>query len=199
MDSERALATLTDAHRLGRAQVGILALDFGAFSEAGGAPGTRLMLSDLADKARVDGESVAAAAPRDLKAEVAAAPASRRRAIVAARVREQALRTLGLAADFPLDSRQGLRDVGLDSLMAVELRNALQQMAGQPLPSTLLFDFPTVEALSAHLLQAVGGDRPQPREVVAVAASPESAMSEDEAEALLREELARSAPPRSGA
>ena len=199
MDSERALAALTDAQRLGRAQVGILALDFGAFSGAGGAPGTRLMLSDLAEKARTNGESAAVLAPRDLAGEVAAAPASRRRAIVAARVREQALRTLGLAADFPLDARQGLRDVGLDSLMAVELRNALQQMAGQPLPSTLLFDFPTVEALSAHLLQAVGGDRPQPRAEVALAVSPESALSEEEAEALLREELARSAPPRSGA
>ena len=199
MDSERALAALIDAHRLGRAQVGILALDFGAFSAAGGAPGTRLMLSDLADTAPANVEHAAAAAPRDLGAEVAAAPASRRRAIVAARVREQALRTLGLASDFPLDSRQGLRDVGLDSLMAVELRNALQQLAGQPLPSTLLFDFPTVEALSAHLLQAVGGDRPQPSAEVEVPVAPESTLSDEEAEALLREELARSAPPRSGA
>jgi acyl carrier protein len=122
---------------------------------------------------------------------VAAAPAARRRALVTSRVREQALRTLGLGADFALDPRQGLRDVGLDSLMAVELRNALQQVAGRPLPSTLLFDFPTVEGLSGYLLDAITQADAKPVAPAPVASAPLPAIADEDAEDLLREELAK--------
>jgi acyl carrier protein len=135
---------------------------------------------------------------RDLAAELLAAPGSRRRSIVGARVREQTLRTLGLAPDFPLDPRQGLREVGLDSLMAVELRNALQQLAGHPLPSTLLFDYPTVEGLGAYLLDVMlVSDRARPVSKGTEAGKPpidvpvSADISEHDAEALLREELAK--------
>ena len=43
----------------------------------------------------------------------------------------------------------------LDSLMAVELRDALSQRVGATLPATLAFDYPTVEALTRWLLEKV--------------------------------------------
>jgi hypothetical protein len=46
-----------------------------------------------------------------------------------------------------------LGELGLDSLLAVELRNALATALGRPLPATLLFDHPTVDALTDHLLR----------------------------------------------
>ena len=66
-------------------------------------------------------------------------------------IRAQTLKVLGVADPHPLHIRQGLRDVGLDSLMAVELRNHLQRSTGQLLPTTLAFDYPTVEAI-AHFV-----------------------------------------------
>ena len=75
----------------------------------------------------------------------------RRLALLADHVHRQALGVLGLPATYPLDAHQGLRDVGLDSLMAVELRNRLQASVRQPLPTTLAFDCPTVDALTRHL------------------------------------------------
>ncbi len=201
MEPERALAALEPAWRTRRPQIGVLAMDFAAFAAAGASAGLRRLLTDVVGAAshEVAGSGSSGAAPiHKLAVEVAGAPAARRRALVAARVRGQALRTLGLAADFPLDPRQGLREVGLDSLMAIELRNALQLLVGLPLPSTLLFDFPTVDSLSGYLLEAISRDgRATPGATPAATddgAPTAPDMSEGEAEALLREELAKLTP-----
>jgi NADPH:quinone reductase-like Zn-dependent oxidoreductase/NAD(P)-dependent dehydrogenase (short-subunit alcohol dehydrogenase family)/SAM-dependent methyltransferase/acyl carrier protein len=44
-------------------------------------------------------------------------------------------------------------DMGMDSLMAVELKNRLDRKLGSPIPSTALFEFPTVQALATHLVE----------------------------------------------
>ena len=46
-------------------------------------------------------------------------------------------------------SSTGLFDLGMDSLMSVELKRRLERGAGQPLPSTLTFNYPNVGALAA--------------------------------------------------
>ncbi|HHO51892.1 MAG TPA: SDR family NAD(P)-dependent oxidoreductase, partial [Deltaproteobacteria bacterium] len=51
---------------------------------------------------------------------------------------------------------RGLFDGGLDSLGAMDLRNSLQQRLQLPLPATLVFDHPTIDALCATLLERLG-------------------------------------------
>ena len=104
---------------------------------------------------------------------------------------------LGLTGGVPIPARQPLNEIGLDSLMAVELRNALTRSLGRSLPATLLFDHPTLDALTTYLLAALElePDEPEnPRRVdpapLAVADEALLAMSEEEAEALLLAELA---------
>lgn len=46
--------------------------------------------------------------------------------------------------------------------MAVELRNALGSMVGRTLPATLLFDHPTIGALTNHLAADLIGSEPSP-------------------------------------
>ena len=68
-------------------------------------------------------------------------------------VRERVVRILGLAADETPDRHDRLMDLGLDSLMAVQLRNLLGVGLNleKPLPSTLMFDHPSIEALAIFL------------------------------------------------
>ncbi|WP_158929663.1 type I polyketide synthase [Acidisphaera sp. S103] len=77
-----------------------------------------------------------------------------------------------------VDPRQGFFAMGLDSLTSVELRNRLQVSLGRPLPATITFDHPNVEALVAWLL---GDGEPDPVE----------AMDDEEALALIEREAER--------
>jgi hypothetical protein len=54
-----------------------------------------------------------------------------------------------------MPAETALQDMGLDSLMALELRNVLAQAMGRPLSATLLFDYPTVRGLAGYLLGLV--------------------------------------------
>ncbi|MCM3925115.1 phosphopantetheine-binding protein, partial [Frankia sp. AiPs1] len=66
-------------------------------------------------------------------------------------VRDAVAEVLGYPAGRPLPTDRGLLDLGLDSLTAVELRNRIGAATGLRLPTTLLFDRPTIDALAEHL------------------------------------------------
>jgi acyl carrier protein len=116
--------------------------------------------------------------------------AGERREMLREHLRSQTVHILSLPAQTRIDEDEALHDLGLDSLMAVELRNSLAASLDMQLPPTMVLDYPTLRTLTDFLLaemfddrRAANSDERVPFEIEAI--------SEDEAESLLQEELGR--------
>jgi acyl carrier protein len=85
------------------------------------------------------------------------ASAGQRRALTTAFVQQIAAKNMGLDVT-EIDPNQDLKQYGLDSLMAVSMRGSLATAIGRELPVTLLFDYPSPQAVADFLLKEVLGD-----------------------------------------
>lgn len=140
------------------------------------------------------------ASAASLTALLAAEPVGARRAFVLSRIRNRVRTVLGLPASYAVEAQRPLGEMGLDSLLAIELRNVLGEDAGERLPATLLFDHPTIDSLTEYLLSVV---EPEPAAEAAVEPADRvdasvdpfqsvASMTDDEVERLLAEKLASS-------
>jgi acyl transferase domain-containing protein/predicted O-methyltransferase YrrM len=97
-------------------------------------------------------------------------------------------------ADEPIGRRRNLMEIGVDSLMAIELRDRLTVGAGleKRLSSTLIFDYPNIEAIARHLdgqIDKSGNGETTSESSRAVAERSVEDLGDDEIEALLRKKL----------
>jgi len=86
---------------------------------------------------------------------VLAVPLADRCAFLQTDLEQRLVSLLGFPTGTKIAPTRALRDLGLDSLLAVSLRNELAAGYALDLQATVLFDHPTLAALATHLLQLV--------------------------------------------
>jgi acyl carrier protein len=167
------LRALEELLRRGCAQVAVLQVNWHRLQRHGQPLLSRLVLPQAA----VPAAAPAAAGQPTFVAQLNAAAPEDRYALLFRRVTEEVNRVLGLGPQQRTNPRQGFTDLGLDSLMAVELSNRLQGVLERRLPSTLTFEHPTIDALTAFLsAEVLSISQPAPGEPSAQVAQPNTAM-----------------------
>ncbi|MDI2031363.1 SDR family NAD(P)-dependent oxidoreductase [Saccharopolyspora sp. TS4A08] len=168
------------AERIGRSDVPPLSVAQGLalFDEATGRDDALLVAARIVGgrsdgpvaavlRGLISGPEPAAQRPEiDLASSLAGLDPDERMRHLVGLVRGHAAGVLGHTSPEAVDPDKEFRQVGFDSLTAVELRNSLSAACGVKLPSTLVFDHPTPAELAAFLAGELFGAEADPVEVL---------------------------------
>ncbi|MFF1309215.1 beta-ketoacyl reductase, partial [Streptomyces sp. NPDC058307] len=154
MTTEQGLALFDAAARLTAPLVIPARLEFTGLSRSGRVPS---LLRDLVTSSGTR-PIAAPAAAEGLAAQLAVLNEADREQALLKIVRTHAAAVLGHSRPESVEPQQAFRELGFDSLTALELRNRLSNATGLRLPATLVFDHPAPIDLTRHLdsLLAIG-------------------------------------------
>ncbi len=132
-------------------QIGVFNVDWQKLINTIGEENVRTFISEFASFSSTGTEN---AVPY-LVEELSTINPDERKEKVVEYLKEQTIRVLGLKPGFPLDTSKNLSEMGLDSLMAIELKNTIDKAVGKKLPATLVFNYPSIDAISEFLINDV--------------------------------------------
>ncbi len=138
--SAEGLGAFGEVLRQGEPRVMLARVDWTAFARDNTVSGALPLVSELVPRAREDEAAAGSAGPVKLSREE-----------LVERIRAMVARLLARSGPGEVDIHRPLMEMGLDSLLAVELRNGMSRLVGKRLSPTLTFNFPTVEKLAEHL------------------------------------------------
>ncbi|MFD4628497.1 SDR family NAD(P)-dependent oxidoreductase [Streptomyces sp. NPDC058473] len=168
LTTERALALLDAARAHGRPNVVVVDLDARAVA-AQPTDARPVLLRAIAAtvpggrRARRSGGAGAPAASADgLATRLAGLPPAERRRLLLDLVRTHVAGVLGHTDHDAVRPDTSFKELGFDSLTAVELRNRLAAATGLKLPAALVFDYPESATLVEHLLERLSPDGAPP-------------------------------------
>ncbi|MBD1836177.1 type I polyketide synthase [Cyanobacteria bacterium FACHB-472] len=172
-------------------------VDWSIFKPVYEVKGQRSLLEQIKTRSQEKVEPQPAKRP-ELLQQLEALPTNKRQGFLVAHLQHEVAQVLGLAPSNPPQVREGFADLGMDSLMAVELKTRLEQNLGHSLSSTLVFNYPNIEVLATYLASEVLSlETPaesvsklhRPSEESSLASAELEQLSEDELALLLDEEL----------
>ncbi|MBF6451066.1 SDR family NAD(P)-dependent oxidoreductase [Nocardia elegans] len=146
LTAEQGLALFDAGTRIDAATLVLARLDPTAVRAAG-------MVSRLLTDVVPQRRTAASGAAASLRARLADTPDHERLAVLVEIVRGQVATILGHDHAHAVDVDKAFNELGFDSVTAVEFRNVLKTVTGLPLPATLVFDYPTPQALADRLVE----------------------------------------------
>ena len=157
MPAEAALGILGGLLNSPMALVAIASVDWHVLKPAYEARRKRPLLEkiDLGIPTQMGGRLKKKAAT--LMEQLKSIPIEDRKEFILRVVREQVAQVISNPEPASLDIHQGLFEMGLDSLMSVELKSLLEASVEQALPSTLTFNYPTIADLANYLEKEIQG------------------------------------------
>ncbi|MGA8087919.1 MAG: SDR family NAD(P)-dependent oxidoreductase, partial [Terracidiphilus sp.] len=190
MKVEEGLACLGSLMAAASGQVCVLPLDWKKWDELYPAYMAKPFFSELMGENRTESAAAGGSQPaNEFLDRLKDAPEMIRVDLIRDFVQRVAVSLLGFPADHRLDPLQPLNELGLDSLMAVELRNAIAAKVAQTLPATLLFNYPAVEEITMYLAKLLFGASPNIKQVGSLSEAKRNAL--DDIEGLSDEEVDR--------
>ncbi|MEU6162543.1 type I polyketide synthase, partial [Streptomyces sp. NPDC047130] len=176
LDPHLAVAALARAVDLGEDCVTVADVDWARFAPAFVSGRDSALLTGLPEAAAALAPAPAPGRPASgFRDSLLAAPGSRRHGMLLDLIRSRAAVCLGLPTTTAVEADRSFRDLGFDSLTAVELRDLLAAETGLALPATLVFDHPDPGSLAEHLtgalLEHAGPPAPETPAVPAPAAT----------------------------
>ncbi|MBO2456934.1 type I polyketide synthase [Actinomadura violacea] len=171
---DRALATLGQALADDETFVAVADVDWTRFAPVFSAARPAPLLDEIPEVARpaAAGPAQAEEPEGELAARLRALPQAERERTAADLVRQHAAAVLGHDSMQAVDAARAFRDMGFDSLTAVELRNRLNAATGLRLPSTVVFDHPSAVALARRIVAQLLGAPQETTPVPAGAVDP---------------------------
>jgi acyl transferase domain-containing protein len=153
MTPKRALAVLGQAVAGGESVLTVADVDWKRFGQAFTAVRPSPLISDLPETQGLPGVAGDTSQTRESSwaRQLIALPTREQQQAVLGLVRAEAAVVLGHSGPQEIAADRPFKDLGFDSLTAVELRNRLGHGTGLVLPATLVFDYPTPAALAAYL------------------------------------------------
>ncbi len=153
IDPPRGLRALERLLQGDVAQVAVLPVDWSKFFERVPVATAPRFLEEMAKQS--ESEALLSGGSSDLLKRLEDAEPGERQEVLLTEIRRQVAEVLGNDPSNLPDPHRPLHELGFDSLAAVELCNALGRALNKHLPPTMLFDYPTLDALSAHLVEDV--------------------------------------------
>ncbi len=147
--SEQGLAAMQAVLAADRARTGVFSLDARQWFQSFPAAERSSLFAKLAESTTIDRRS-----DGRIRAELDAAEPADRPARLASAIADEIQAVLRSAE--PVDHEQPMESMGLDSLMALELRNRLEASIGLPLPVALVWAYPTISGLAGAMCERMG-------------------------------------------
>ncbi|MEU9117767.1 SDR family NAD(P)-dependent oxidoreductase, partial [Streptomyces sp. NPDC048483] len=161
---DRGVTALRDALAQGESCLAVADVSWEKFAPSFAAMRRSPLLEGVPEAQRAMAAADTEAGGPELVRRLAELPVGERARAVLDLVRSHAAAVLGHASVGAVEPNRAFRELGFDSLTAVELRNRLSAATGIALPPTVVFDYPNASGIAEHLLATALGGQLEPLE-----------------------------------